>query len=258
MKVVITGGKGLIGRHTVRELKEAGHEVVVYDIKDGQDISSPVALRKFFAQHKPEAVVHLAAWPHPSTSLTYRHYLDGNIVGTFNVAEACAEAKIKKLIYTSSTAYYGYEFSVGKRTPIGNERTLPGYQWAKAKPDHYLPCELWYGISKVCAEALLSVYGLSQKYQVIILRFCPVPHHIDLGLKPAKAAEAIRLALEHEDELWYEVFNIAGTPGLDIRKAQRVLGFAPEYEEEEKEKEKPAPAPSVKEKVEDKENAASD
>ena len=41
--------------------------------------------------------------------------------------------------------------------------------------------------------------------------------------------EAIRLAVEHEGELWYEVFNIAGTPGVDIEKAKKVLGFEPGY-----------------------------
>lgn len=231
-KILVTGAKGLIGGHTVRTLREADHEIVTFDIKDGQDILSPLALRKVMQGQKPEVVVHLAGYPHPSTALEYQHYLNNNIVGTFNVAEACAEAGVKRLVYSSSTAYYGYEHSIGRPLPIGNEACIPGIQWAKPAEDKYLDCELWYGISKVCCEALLAYYGLAKRYQVIILRFAPVPHHIDLGLKPKKAAEAVKLAVEHEGELWHEAFNVATEPGLDISKAVEILGFDPEDDDD--------------------------
>jgi UDP-glucose 4-epimerase len=228
MKILVTGGKGKIGGYTVAELQQAGHEVVTYDLKDGQDILSVVSLTVFLKAHTPDVVVHLAAHPHPSTALQYRDYLDFNVRGTFNVAEACAKAGVKRVIYSSSTAFYGYEWSVGRPLPIGDEHTIPGFRWAEPRSG-YLPCELWYGISKVCCEALLSYYGLAQVYQVVILRFAPVPLHIKLGLKPETAAEAIRLAAEHPGELWYEVFNVASEPGLDITKAREVLGFDPGF-----------------------------
>jgi len=225
MKILVTGGKGKIGQEACIQLREIGHDVVVFDraLDEDHDIQNPESLKSFFAEHGPEVVVHLAAWPWPM-SLSFQDYVDNNVIGTFNVAEASLEFGVRRFVFTSSTAYYGYERSLTRPLPILNEDVPSVIHWA-APNEQYQSSELWYGISKIAAETLLAYYGLSQQFEVIILRLAPVPRHMELGLKIEKAAEAICLAVNHPHPLWYEIFNIATKPGLGIDKARQILGF---------------------------------
>jgi len=222
MKILVTGGKGKIGREVCAQLGK--HEVIVFDrvLNEEHDIRDPESLRSFFVEHTPEVVVHLAAFPCPM-SPSFRHYMDNNVMGTLNVAEASLEFGVRRFIFTSSTAYYGYERSLGRQLPISGEDAPSVVHWLR--PDKYQLSELRYCISKVCAESLLAYYGLSQQFEVVVLRFAPVPHHLELGLALEKAGEAVRLAVEYPDSLWYEIFNIATQPGIGIKKARRILGF---------------------------------
>ena len=225
MKILVTGGKGKIGREVCVHLDRKGHEVSVFDklLDEDYDIRDTITLERFFAEHTPETVVHLAAWPCPM-DYPIRSYVANNVIGTLNVAEASLESGIKRLIFTSSTAYYGYESSLGLPPHIPDEQAMSLVDWLRAD-DGYQLSELRYGISKVCAESLLAYYGLSQQFEVVILRFAPVPRHLKLGLTMEKAVEAIRLAIEYPDPLWYEVFNIGTEPGLGVEKARKILGF---------------------------------
>lgn len=225
MKILVTGGEGRIGQEVCTQLRQSEHEVFVFDklSNEDHDIRNLESLRSFFAEHSPEIVVHLAAWPCPMF-YSFQSYMGNNVIGTLNVAEASLEADVRRFIFTSSTAYYGYESSLGRSLPIRDEDAPSIVHWVS--PDSkYVLSELRYGISKVCAESLLAYYGLSQQLEVVILRFAPVPHHLELGLKPEKAVEAIRLAVEYPTPLWYEVFNIATERGLGIAKAREILGF---------------------------------
>jgi nucleoside-diphosphate-sugar epimerase len=220
-KVLVTGGAGMLGSHVVNLLKKS-REVTIYDKKNGQDILNLQMLVEAMRGHTH--VVHLAAYPAP-LNLHISDFFKTNITGTFNVAEACEAAGIKRLVFSSSTGYYGHEASLNRSLPIGDESSpsLLGF----VKPGNYPPAELSYGISKLCCEALLARYGLSKKFQVVVLRLAPMPFFKGLSLKPEKAAEAIKLSLDYRNELWYEIFNIATGAGLCIEKAKNVLRFQP-------------------------------
>lgn len=223
MNVCLTGSEGHVGQAVILELGMHGHSVSNYDLKIGLDIHDH--LRLFQELRDCDAVVHLAAIPGPEP-VTFRRYFDVNIAGTFAVANAAAHAGVKRLVFASSTGYYGLEQSIGRTVPIGDETSPSVLGFAKPSRE-YLPHQLFYGASKVCCEDLLAVFGIGMALQVVVLRFAPMPGCFGLRLSHAKAAEAVRLALEHPDELWFEVFNICSSPGLDSEKAKRVLRWVP-------------------------------
>ena len=109
MKILITGGAGFIGSAVVRRAISDGHEVVnldamtyaacldnVVSVADSPayafehaDIRDRTALDRIFAQHEPDAIMHLAAESHVDRSIDGPgDFIDTNIIGTYNMLEA--------------------------------------------------------------------------------------------------------------------------------------------------------------------------
>lgn len=165
MKVLVTGGAGFIGSHTVDKLIAKGAKVVVVDnLSTGKEENlNPAAefvrldviaeqLSQVFARFNPEYVIHLAGQVSVARS-TEDPILDSmtNIVGAVNVLENCRRFGVKKIVYSSSAAVYGNpdEIVVSETTP-----TVPAS---------------FYGVSKLTPEFYFKVfynlYGL--KYTVL-------------------------------------------------------------------------------------------
>jgi len=129
MNILVTGGMGYIGSHTVVELMQAGHEVVVVDNLTNADISvrhrvARIAGREFsfqqadirnrqamealFGVHKFDAVVHFAGLKAvgESTEQPLRYY-DNNVGGSVVLFETMAAAGVKTLVFSSSATVYG-------------------------------------------------------------------------------------------------------------------------------------------------------
>ena len=130
--ILITGSAGFIGFHVARRLLELGRSVVgvdgftnYYDVNLKQArheilaqlpgfsarvfmLEDAGAVRETFAQVRPEIVIHLAAQAGVRYSLDNpRAYIDSNIVGTFNVLEACRETPPRHLVMASTSSVYG-------------------------------------------------------------------------------------------------------------------------------------------------------
>src|SRR5436305_9708006 len=116
MKVLVTGGSYYIGSHTVRELIEQGHDVVVLDtletghrraIGDVQlyqeSITDSIMLDYIFRQEKPEAVIHFAAYKAPGESMTEPgKFFHNNVDGTLSLLEAMLHHNIRNIVFSSS------------------------------------------------------------------------------------------------------------------------------------------------------------
>jgi UDP-glucose 4-epimerase len=124
MSVLVTGGAGYIGSHVARMLAVRGEHVVVLDdftagIKarvtehslETLDLAAPEAhdeLLKIFARHRVTSVVHLAARKQVGQSVERPEwYYEQNVGGLANLLLAMREAKVDRLVFSSSAATYG-------------------------------------------------------------------------------------------------------------------------------------------------------
>ncbi|ABW68128.1 NAD-dependent epimerase [Desulfosudis oleivorans] len=132
MNILVTGAAGFIGFHLAKRLCEDGHTVVGVDnindyydpgLKNARlallhpfsnfsffqiDIADRPFMAKLFTSHKFDCVVHLAAQAGVRYSLEHPEtYIDSNLVGFGNILEGCRHAKVKHLVYASSSSVYG-------------------------------------------------------------------------------------------------------------------------------------------------------
>ena len=121
MKILVTGGAGYIGSHTVRKLKEADHEIVIFDnLSSGHkdaikgfelfegDLANKQDIEKVFSQHKFDAVVHFAGSIEAGESMTDpQRFFNNNFVCGLNLLEAMLKYDIKKIVFSSTAAVYG-------------------------------------------------------------------------------------------------------------------------------------------------------
>jgi len=221
MRILVTGGSGKIGRLAVAELAE--HEIINYDITNGDDILDTDKL--YSKMSSVDVAVHLAAIPHPNAR-PFRDFFDVNVLGTLNVAEAAYNAGVKRMVYSSSTAYYGCDIDgmlFPDYLPIDEKHPNMAQGRSRGGIKHY-------PFSKVMAEQILAYYGTNKMMQTVALRLAPanykrqqypgdfdwrsVPHSdyrrgcFWANCNPEYCAQAIRLAVESEREFWYEPFNI--------------------------------------------------
>jgi len=116
MKVIVTGGSGKAGRHVVRELAEAGHEVTNLDRAPLEglagkliriDLTDAGEVYDAFAQVRPDGVCHLAANPSPS-GWSRQGTFNGNVAQAYNVMQAAGDFGVRRLIYASSEMATGW------------------------------------------------------------------------------------------------------------------------------------------------------
>ena len=183
MAILVTGGNGYIGSHTVVELLNLGHEVVVFDNLSNSnlavlnrietitgkqpvfvkgDIRDSHALDAVFAAHDISAVIHFAGLRAVGESVAMPlSYYDNNVCGSLRLLEAMDKAGVKKIIFSSSATVYGSP----ERLPIDEQCAL-----RTTNP---------YGANKLQIEQMLGDVCVSDaEWSVVALRyFNPVGAH---------------------------------------------------------------------------------
>lgn len=121
MAILVTGGAGYIGSHTVAALLSQGKEVVVIDnLQSGHreavlggkfyegDLRDKSLLAKLFSENSIEAVIHFAANSLVGESMKAPvKYYDNNVYGTLCLLEAMDQADVRKIVFSSTAATYG-------------------------------------------------------------------------------------------------------------------------------------------------------
>ena len=142
MRIVVTGGRGVIGQSLVPALIDDGHRVSVYDILDEpeqqHDVCNGPFLQRFIAARRPDVVIHMAAQvgrltgeSDPLTSFR------SNCEGTYNVVNACHQAGCWLINFSTSEVY--------------------GHNSVFGKPD-ILEQNGIYGLTKLAAEGVVKHY----------------------------------------------------------------------------------------------------
>ncbi len=183
MNILVTGGAGYIGSHTVILLIEAGYTVVIFDnfsnaskvsiqrveqivgqpidLIEG-DIRNADDLQKVFDSYQIDAVIHFAGLKAVGESVEKPlKYYDNNVNGTLVLCEVMAKNGCKSIIFSSSATVYG------------NPHTTP------IKEDFPLFATNPYGRSKLFIEEILKdLYISDSEWKVVLLRyFNPVGAH---------------------------------------------------------------------------------
>lgn len=231
MKIFVTGSSGYIWVELIKHIS-GQHEIVSFDLKNRQDILDYEQLET--AMIWCDVVIHLAAIRWPDEKKSFQDYFTLNGKATLYVAQACVKNNIKRLIYTSSTGYYGVEVWIPYIKPI-RESNLVISQYVVVDDLHCRDCDIGYSTSKIIAEQVLANFGLTKKLHTTILRLWPIGGKsgelwsLDwITLKIENAIQALRLAIESNKELWYEAFTITDdVADVDISKAKNLLGYDP-------------------------------
>lgn len=183
MKVLVTGGLGFIGSHTIVELLNNNIEVICVDnltnsiteIKNrisqitnknfifyNIDVTDYIALEKVFVEHNNiDSIIHFAAFKSVSESVIKSlDYYQNNIVGLINILKL-AEQNNAKIVFSSSCTVYGEP----KELPINEDSEL-------VKPSSP------YGNTKKICEEILQDFTINSEIKVVSLRyFNPVGAH---------------------------------------------------------------------------------
>lgn len=169
MKIVVTGGGGMLSRYLLPELTKHGHEVTACDLvpPTGQyrflriDIMSMGDLDWAFAG--ADVVVHLAAIPHPFNDPPERVF-EVNTQGTYNVLEAAVRAGVRRVVIASSDSAIGFGF---------RERDF-GPEYLPLDEDHPRYPQDPYSLGKAFAEDLSAAFTRRSGLQTVCLRPCMI------------------------------------------------------------------------------------
>jgi UDP-glucose 4-epimerase len=168
LNVLVTGGAGYIGSAVVEELLADQHTPVVYDnlvaghieaVPRGVayiegDLFDGERLRRALAEHRVEAVIHLAAFLQPNESMTNPgKYFHNNVAGSISLLNAMAEVGVPRFILSSTCATFGNPV----RLPIDE--------------DHPQQPISPYGLSKYMIEQLLPWYELAHGIRFACMRY---------------------------------------------------------------------------------------
>jgi UDP-glucose 4-epimerase len=166
-RILVTGGAGYIGSHTVLQLVDQGYDVVVVDslVRGYRDAVDPALLRvvdlhdtdalvRIFEEKPCDAVIHFAAFIAVGESMKKPEiYFDNNVAGSLSLFTAMIRTGVKHAVFSSTAAVYGLPES----SPIREE--LP-----------YSPINP-YGESKVMTEKILGWFDQLHGLRSICLRY---------------------------------------------------------------------------------------
>lgn len=183
MKVLVTGGAGYIGSHTVVELLGAGYEPIVVDNLVNSceeslrrvekitgktvpfyraDVRDRAAMEEIFSAHKIEWVIHFAGLKAVGESCAKPlEYYDNNLTSTFVLLETMRKHGVKNFVFSSSATVYGDP----ERLPLDEECRL-----STTNP---------YGTTKLMQEGILQdLWKSDHEWNIVLLRyFNPVGAH---------------------------------------------------------------------------------
>src|SRR2546423_88449 len=198
MNVLVAGGAGYIGSHTVRILKEQGHSPVIYDnLSRGHrtvaeilkvpavaaDLNDKATLIATLREHRIETVMHFAAYAYVGESVEKPLlYYQNNVATTINVLQCMGEANVNRFVFSSTCAVYGDV----EKMPITEDETK--------KP--VSP----YGRTKLMVEEILrTAEQVTGKKVPLVMGPRRAGDAVALYANPARAKQTLGWEAKHKD-----------------------------------------------------------
>jgi UDP-glucose 4-epimerase len=169
MNVLVAGGAGYIGSHAVKQLVEAGHAVTAVDnLYRGHrlavhpsaafyemSLDDTAGLARLLGERRTDCVMHFAALAYVGESVTDPlAYYHNNTAGTVSLLRAMREAKVRRMVFSSTCATYGEPTAVPIVESMRQEPINP------------------YGWSKWCVERVLRDYAAAEReFSFVALRY---------------------------------------------------------------------------------------
>jgi UDP-glucose 4-epimerase len=168
MRILLTGGAGYIGSACLRWLLRHGHDPVAYDdLSEGNaaavpeegrlivgDILKTEALAEALRWHRAEAVIHLAALASvPASIADPEAYWRVNVQGTKSVLDAMRQTGVRRIVFSSTAATYGFQAEMPLREDAPQLPETP------------------YGTTKLAAERLIADYARAYGLEYVLLRY---------------------------------------------------------------------------------------
>ena len=165
--ILVAGGAGYIGSHTVKFLQNLGYKVVVLDnlvyghieavlTEDFEriDLENKDAIDAIFKKYKIDAVIHFAGYTYVGESvLNPKKYYQNNVVNTINLLDSMIENNVKNIVFSSTCATYGNP----QYTPIDEKH-----------PQNPINP---YGQTKLMTEKIMADYDKAYGLKYITLRY---------------------------------------------------------------------------------------
>jgi UDP-glucose 4-epimerase len=248
MKILVTGGSGLIGQYVLEELKLT-HHVEILDLKKPNRILLPYHLVDLLDEEETkkhvqgyDVVVHLAGIPHPLNDPPGKVF-GTNTQSTYNLLEACAANGVRRVVFMSSESVLGFAFSTSRMWP----------QFLPLDERHALRPQDPYGLSKVTCEQICNGFSRRTGLQTVCLRppwvWVPEPQEIPLYkqlrveypkwyknlwayVHVFDVAKAVRQCVEFPDlPIHSSYFICASETWIDVESRELVARYFPETDQ---------------------------
>jgi len=205
MNVLVAGGAGYIGSHTVKRLKESGHSPVIYDnLSRGNravidllnvpaviaDLSDRPQVVAALREHKIDTVMHFAASAYVGESVEKPlDYYRNNVAVTINVLEAMQETGVRRFVFSSTCAVYGDPTKIPitedeKKAPVspyGRSKLMVEQilgDWVIADPKNTFAALRYFNASGCAMDGTLGEWHVPEPHLI------PVVLQAILGLRP--------------------------------------------------------------------------
>lgn len=195
MNILVTGGAGYIGSHTVKMLYDMGENVVAYDnlVKGHRqavkcehfvegDIFDSDLLEETIKKYNIDSVVHFAAYSLVGESMEKPQiYYKNNVEGTLNLLNVMMKCNVKKIVFSSTAAVYG------------EPEVVPITEDSPKNPTNV------YGRTKLMIETIMSDYSKAYGLKYIALRYfnaCGADESSEIGEDHNPESHLIPLVLQ--------------------------------------------------------------